>query len=215
MQPKQPRYCHCSWCPGSTLKLEFNETINRLFFIHNSTTCIKPLCKLWDKLTDKPTWNLVQSSDFNDHLLVGSSPSSPNVLIAHFSNIGGQATKGGKRMMFGKVRNLVLAGVEPFFIDVSSVSNMAKPYRKNTTGVKLTGPNPQEVKVKPQPAKTVVKAFCVSALKQQIWSHRSAGMKGALKFHAPLVAVYPLGESATGRVAFSTKFWRLSISILY
>jgi len=51
-------------------------------------------------------------------LLVGSSPSSPNVLIAH----GGQATKGGKRMMFGKVGNLVLAGVEPFFIDVSSVS---------------------------------------------------------------------------------------------
>mmetsp|Transcript_109209 Transcript_109209/g.152729 ORF Transcript_109209/g.152729 Transcript_109209/m.152729 type:complete len:114 (+) Transcript_109209:69-410(+) len=38
-----------------------------------------------------------------------------------------KATKGGKRMMFGK-----------------------------------------EVKVKPQPAKTVVKAFCVAALKQQI-----------------------------------------------
>ena len=40
-----------------------------------------------------------------------------------------KATKGGKRMMFGK-----------------------------------------EVKVKPQPAKTVVKAFPVAALKQQIWS---------------------------------------------
>ena len=48
-----------------------------------------------------------------------------------------KATKGGKKMMFGK-----------------------------------------EVKVKPQPAKTVVKAFPVAALKQQIWS---CGLKAQLQ----------------------------------
>ena len=34
------------------------------------------------------------------------------------------------------------------------------------------GIDPKEVKVKPQPAKTVVKAFCVAALKQQIWFYK-------------------------------------------
>jgi len=37
---------------------------------------------------------------------------------------------------------------------------------EKTTGAKVT--TAKEVKVKPQPAKTVVKAFCVAALKQQI-----------------------------------------------
>ena len=32
----------------------------------------------------------------------------------------------------------------------------------------------KEVKVKPQPAKTVVKAFCVAALKQQIWARQNS-----------------------------------------
>ena len=44
---------------------------------------------------------------------------------------------------------------------------------EKTTGAKVT--TAKEVKVKPQPAKTVVKAFCVAALKQQIWADADFG----------------------------------------